>query len=67
MEITTSISEKEKKGELTAEQIKKFVTLKVRTESGKRTLIIKVLSSDNLATVYKTIKNYRYNLLKIKF
>jgi len=58
VELSTLVSEKEKKGELTTDQIKKLITLKVRTESGKRTLILKLLSTDRIATLYKAIKDY---------
>lgn len=59
IEINTPASEKEKNGQLSSDQIKKLITLKVRTESGKRTLIIKILSTDKISSVYKIVSDYR--------
>ncbi len=35
-----------------------MVTLKIRTENGKRTLIIKMSNKDSLADLYKITNNY---------
>jgi hypothetical protein len=59
IEVNTPASEKEKNGQLSSEQVKKLITLKVRTESGKRTLIIKILSTDKISSVYKIVNDYR--------
>jgi len=58
VEIPTSTSEKEKKNTLTPEQAKQVITLKIRTESGKRTLTLKVLFTDKISLIYKLIKDF---------
>lgn len=58
VEITTPTSEKEKNSTLTPEQLKQLITLKIRTESGKRTLTLKVLFTDKISLIYKLIRDY---------
>ena len=36
----------------------KIVTLRIRTETGKRTIIVKVLKTDKIKTVYEAINPY---------
>ena len=63
MEITTPISEKEKNNTLTPEQAKQVITLKIRTESGKRTLTLKVLFTEKISLIYKLIKDHRFSFV----
>lgn len=42
-------------------QPNEIVTLRVRTETGKRTLILKLLTGDKMTSVYKYIRPYVEN------
>jgi hypothetical protein len=53
IEIPTIVSQKE--GEFKSEDI---VTLRIRTETGKRTLIVKLIKTDKIGRVYELVKPY---------
>jgi hypothetical protein len=41
------------------------VTLRIRSETGKRTMIVKLLMTDKINSVYKLVKPYLYKLSSI--
>jgi len=51
----------EKEIEINKEEIlpEKIATLKIRTETGKKTLILKALTSDTITTIYSCLKEHR--------
>jgi len=55
--ITSEVDKKLQKGELTPEETEKVINLKIRTETGKRTLLLKILITDKISHLYTLIKS----------
>lgn len=58
IDVHTYIKLKEDKNELTENEKNTLVTLKIRTESSKRILIVKLLSSNTISDLYQIIDKY---------
>ena len=59
IEVKTVIALKEERNELEPEEKENMTILKIRTENGKYTLIIRLLAQDNISALYTIVQQYR--------
>ena len=59
IEVKTVIALKEERNELEPEEKENMTVLKIRTENGKYTLIIRLLAQDNISALYTIVQQYR--------
>jgi hypothetical protein len=59
VEIDTHVTDREAQGN--PYEASEIVTLRVRTETGKRNLILKLLVTDKISQAYSILKNYTEN------
>jgi len=58
IEVETDFTKKEKENKLSDYEKENMTMLKVRSENGKYTLIVKLDADDNIGTLYKLLQKY---------
>ncbi len=57
--ISSEADRKSQRGMLSDSEAEKLINIKIRTETTRRTLLLKLLYTDKISVLYDLIKNYR--------
>jgi hypothetical protein len=68
VKVPTETEKKIINKQLSADEVTKVISLKIRSETGKRTMLLTVLYNEEISTLYELLKPYAYRIsFKTKF